>query len=117
VEAYGYKTAGLEVFRRLLQKLSNEQINYGMKHFLSKLDVENITNGEHPEFGMVDKLNMFIHGAMNKRLAEDLKQTAEVNKKLVNHYHNYPSNPTDFPEWQKSLNKTMSDAFIKLGCA
>ena len=117
VEAYGYKTAGLEVFRRLLQKLSNEQINYGMKHFLSKLDVENITNGEHPEFGMVEKLNMFIHGAMNKRLAEDLKQTAEVNKKLVNHYHNYPSNPTDFPEWQKSLNKTMSDAFIKLGCA
>jgi flavin-dependent dehydrogenase len=117
VEAYGYKTAGLEVFRRLLQKLSNDQINYGMKHFLSKLDVENITNGEHPEFGMVDKLNMFIHGALNKRLAEDLKTTAEVNKKLVSHYHNYPSNPNDFPEWQKSLNKTMSDAFIKLGCA
>ena len=40
VEAYGYKTAGLEVFRRLLQKLTNNQINYGMKHFLSKLDVE-----------------------------------------------------------------------------
>lgn len=117
VEAYGYKTAGLEVFRRLLQKLSNDQINYGMKHFLSKLDVENITNGEHPEFGMVDKLNMFIHGALNKRLAEDLKTTAEVNKKLVSHYHNYPTNPNDFPEWQKSLNKTMSDAFIKLGCA
>jgi digeranylgeranylglycerophospholipid reductase len=117
VEAYGYKTAGLEVFRRLLQKLSNEQINYGMKHFLSKLDVENITNGEHPEFGMVDKLNMFIHGALNKRLAEDLKLTAEVNKKLVNHYNNYPTNPKDFPEWQKSLSKTMSDAFIKLGCA
>jgi flavin-dependent dehydrogenase len=117
VEAYGYKTAGLEVFRRLLQKLSNDQINYGMKHFLSKLDVENITNGEHPEFGMVDKLNMFIHGALNKRLAEDLKTTAEVNKKLVSQYHNYPTNPNDFPEWQKSLNKTMSDAFIKLGCA
>jgi digeranylgeranylglycerophospholipid reductase len=117
VEAYGYKTAGLEVFRRLLQKLSNEQINYGMKHFLSKLDVENITNGEHPEFGMVDKLNMFIHGALNKRLAEDLKTTAEVNKKLVSHYHNYPTNPNDFPEWQKSLNKIMSYAFIKLGCA
>ncbi|HXW11141.1 MAG TPA: NAD(P)/FAD-dependent oxidoreductase, partial [Nitrososphaeraceae archaeon] len=117
VEAYGYKTAGLEVFRRLLQKLSNDQINYGMKHFLSKLDVDNITNGEHPEFGMVDKLNMFIHGALNKRLAEDLKTTAEVNKKLVSHYHNYPTNPNDFPEWQKSLSKTMSDAFIKLGCA
>jgi len=117
VDAYGYKTAGLEVFRRLLQKLTNDQINYGMKHFLSKLDIDNITNGEHPEFGMVDKLNMFIHGALNKSLAEDLKQTAEVNKKLVNHYHNYPTNPNDFPEWQNKLAKFMSDAFTKLGCA
>ena len=117
VDAYGYKTAGLEVFRRLLQKLSNDQINYGMKHFLSKLDIENITNGEHPEFGMVDKLNMFIHGAINKRLAEDLKQTADVNKKLVVQYHNYPKDPNDFPEWQKGLSKLMSDAFVKLGCA
>jgi len=117
VDAYGYKTAGLEVFRRLLQKLSNDQINYGMKHFLSKLDIENITNGEHPEFGMVDKLNMFIHGAINKRLAEDLKHTADVNKKLVVHYHNYPKDPNDFPEWQKGLSKLMSDAFVKLGCA
>ena len=117
VDAYGYKTAGLEVFRRLLQKLSNDQINYGMKHFLSKLDIENITNGEHPEFGMVDKLNMFIHGAINKSLAEDLKHTADVNKKLVVHYHNYPQEPNDFPEWQKGLSKLMSDAFVKLGCA
>jgi len=117
VDAYGYKTAGLEVFRRLLQKLSNDQINFGMKHFLSKLDIENITNGEHPEFGMVDKLNMFIHGAINKRLAEDLKQTADVNKKLVVQYHNYPKDPNDFPEWEKGLSKLMSDAFVKLGCA
>jgi len=117
VEAYGYKTAGLEVFRRLLQKLSNDQLNFGMKHFLSKLDIENITNGEHPEFGMVDKLNMFIHGAINKSLAEDLKQTADVNKKLVVHYHNYPKEPNDFPEWQIGLSKLMSDAFVKLGCA
>ena len=117
VDAYGYKTAGLEVFRRLLQKLSNDQINFGMKHFLSKLDIENITNGEHPEFGMVDKLNMFIHGAINKRLAEDLKHTADVNKKLVVHYHNYPKEPNDFPEWQLGLSKLMSDAFVKLGCA
>jgi flavin-dependent dehydrogenase len=117
VDAYGYKTAGLEVFRRLLQKLSNDQINYGMKHFLSKLDIDNITNGEHPEFGMLEKLNMFIHGALNKRLAEDLNHTAEVNKKLVNHYHNFPTKPNYFPVWQNSLTKFMSDAFIKLGCA
>ena len=50
VDDYGYKTAGLEVFRRMLQGLTNEQIDYGMKHFLSKMDVDKITQGEHPEF-------------------------------------------------------------------
>ena len=36
INEYGYKTAGLEVFRRMLQQLTNEQINYGMKHFSVK---------------------------------------------------------------------------------
>jgi hypothetical protein len=66
---------------------------------------------------MLGKLNMLIHGALNKTLAEDLKHTAEVNKKLVNHFHNYPTKPNDFSEWQNSLTKFMSDAYVKLGCA
>ncbi|HLG37168.1 MAG TPA: NAD(P)/FAD-dependent oxidoreductase, partial [Nitrososphaera sp.] len=60
INDYGYKTAGLEVFRRMLQGLTNEQINYGMKHFLSKMDIDKITMGEHPEFSTVDKLGMMI---------------------------------------------------------
>src|SRR5919107_3443231 len=66
IKEYGYKTAGLEVFRRMLQSLSNEQIDYGMKNFLSKFDVEKISQGEHPEFGTLDKLGMLIRGALNK---------------------------------------------------
>ena len=87
IKDYGYKTAGLEVFRRLLQTLTNEQINYGMKHFLSKLDVEKISVGEHPEFGTIDKVSMLLRSAMNKELATNLKYTSEMNKKLVSHYN------------------------------
>jgi digeranylgeranylglycerophospholipid reductase len=115
IDAYGYKTAGLEVFRRMLQGLNNDQINYGMKHFLSKFDIDKITNGEHPEFGMVDKVSMLIRGAINKRLAEDLKYTARVNKQLVDHYHNYPSEPDRFPEWQKVLSNHMDEALVHFG--
>ena len=50
ITEYGYKTAGLEIFRRMLQSLSNEEIDYGMKNFLSKFDIEKISQGEHPEF-------------------------------------------------------------------
>jgi len=111
VNDYGYKTAGLEVFRRFLQTLANEQINYGMKHFLSKLDVDKISHGEHPEFGYIDKVSMLIRGALNKKTAEGLKYTAEKNKWLVEHYRNYPKKPESFPQWQSKLLRVLSEAF------
>jgi flavin-dependent dehydrogenase len=113
IDEYGYKTAGLEVFRRMLQGLTNEQINYGMKHFLSKMDIEKISRGEHPEFGTVDKLGLFIRGALNRKLAENLKFTSELNQKLVEHYHNYPTGPQSFPQWHTKLNKFLAEAFSR----
>jgi digeranylgeranylglycerophospholipid reductase len=113
IDDYGYKTAGLEVFRRMLQGLTNEQINYGMKHFLSKMDIDKITKGEHPEFSTVDKLGMMIRGAMNKKLAEDLRYTASIDKVLVDHYYNYPDAPEGFPDWQKKLTGHLQEAFAK----
>jgi flavin-dependent dehydrogenase len=114
INDYGYKTAGLEVFRRMLQGLTNEQINYGMKHFLSKMDIDKITNGEHPQFSNVDKLAMVIRGAVNKRLADGLKFTASMNEKLVDLYKNYPSDPQGFQDWQRLLNGYLNEAFMKL---
>ena len=113
VNDYGYKTAGLEVFRRMLQGLTNEQIDYGMKHFLSKMDIDKITNGEHPQFTSVDRLGMIIRGGMNRRLADGLKFTANMNEKLVEHYRNYPSNPEGFPDWQQILDVHLKEAFVK----
>ncbi|MDW3626790.1 MAG: NAD(P)/FAD-dependent oxidoreductase [Nitrososphaeraceae archaeon] len=111
IKEYGYKTAGLEVFRRMLQSLSNEQIDYGMKNFLSKFDVEKISQGEHPEFSTLDKLGMLIRGALNKNLAEDLKYTSQMNKKLVEHYHNYPQNPEGFANWKFQLDGYLKEAY------
>jgi digeranylgeranylglycerophospholipid reductase len=113
INDYGYKTAGLEVFRRMLQGLTNEQINYGMKHFLSKMDIDKITKGEHPEFSTVDKLGMIIRGAMNKTLAEDLRYCANLDKVLVNHYYNYPDAPEGFSEWNKTLQGHLSEAYAR----
>jgi flavin-dependent dehydrogenase len=113
INDYGYKTAGLEVFRRMLQGLTNDQINYGMKHFLSKMDIDKITKGEHPEFGTVDKLGMMIRGAMNKKLADDLRYCASINKKLTDHYYNYPETPEGFTAWSTTLHGMLTKAFAK----
>ncbi|MDE1872705.1 MAG: NAD(P)/FAD-dependent oxidoreductase [Thaumarchaeota archaeon] len=114
INDYGYKTAGLEIFRRLLQTLTNEQINYGMKHFLSKLDVEAISKGEHPDFGTVGKLEMMIRGALNKKLAEGLRFTAQQNKALTEHYHSFPKTPDGYDAWHKTLHKILDESYARL---
>ncbi len=114
IEEYGYKTAGLELFRRLVQTLTNEQISYGMKHFLGNLDVESISKGEHPDFSGLGKIGMMIRGIMNKTVAEGLKYTSEKNKWLVNHYNEYPKDPAGFEDWHKKLHSTLEESYKKI---
>ena len=114
IKEYGYKTAGLELFRRLVQTMTNEQISYGMKHFLGNLDVESISKGEHPDFSGLGKIGMIIRGAMNKTVASGLKYTSGQNQWLVEHYNNYPKDPSGFDEWNKSLHKTLDESFSKI---
>ncbi|MDX1533968.1 MAG: dehydrogenase, partial [Nitrosopumilaceae archaeon] len=114
INEYGYKTAGLELFRRLIQTLTNDQINYGMKHFLGNLDVEAISKGEHPDFSALGKLGMIIRGALNKTLADGLRFTTQQNKWLTEHYYNYPDSPDGFDEWSKTLHKVLDESNAKL---
>ena len=114
IEEYGYKTAGLELFRRLVQTMTNEQISYGMKHFLGNLDVESISKGEHPDFSGLGKIGMIIRGAMNKTVADGLRYTSKQNQWLVQHYEDYPKNPDGFDDWNKSLHKTLEASFSKI---
>lgn len=114
INEYGYKTAGLELFRRLIQTLTNDQINYGMKHFLGNLDVEAISKGEHPDFSALGKLGMIIRGALNKTLANGLRFTTQQNKWLTEHYYNYPDSPEGFDEWSKTLHKVLDESNAKL---
>ena len=114
IEEYGYKTAGLELFRRLVQQMTNEQISYGMKHFLGNLDVESISKGEHPDFSGLGKIGMIIRGAMNKTVADGLRFTSAENRWLVDHYRSYPEDPAGFGEWHKSLHRRMDAAFARV---
>jgi digeranylgeranylglycerophospholipid reductase len=114
INEYGYKTAGLEIFRRLIQTLTNDQISYGMKHFLGNLDVEAISKGEHPDFSGLTKLGMLIRGALNKKLAEGLRFTTEVNKWLTKHYYDFPETPDGFEKWQIDLHSKLRESNTKL---
>jgi len=110
IKEYGYKTAGLEVFRTLIQTLTNDQLSYGMKHFMGNLSVESISKGEHPDFSGLGKLGMIIRGALNKKLAEGLRYTTKQNSWLTEHYYNFPENPDGFDDWQKKLHVVLNES-------
>ena len=114
IDEYGYKTAGLELFRRLVQQMTNEQISYGMKHFLGNMDVESISKGEHPDFSGLGRLGMIIRGAMNKTVADGLKYTSKENQWLVSHYRDYPREPSGFDAWNRKLHARMDAAFARV---
>jgi hypothetical protein len=56
---------------------------------------------------------MIIRGAMNKKLAEDLKYCASINKVLTDLYYNYPETPEGFPEWHNILIRHLEAAFLR----
>ena len=114
INEYGYKTAGLELFRRLIQTLTNDQISYGMKHFLGSLDVEAISKGEHPDFSGLGKFGVIIRGIFNKKLANGLRYTTQQNKWLTEHYYNFPETPDGFYDWSKQLHKVLDESYVKL---
>lgn len=110
---HGYQMASFEVLRRYLQTLTNEQISYGMKYFLSEDDISSIVNREHPKFNRLRLLNpaMMVRIAKERKLAEGLKHTSDSSENLISHYMKYPEKPSEFESWRKELLSLLSEAF------
>jgi digeranylgeranylglycerophospholipid reductase len=108
--------ASFEVLRRYLQTLSNEEISYGMKHFLSEEDVAEIVNREHPRFRKLKMLSpsMWFRIASAPALARGLKYTSDQSERLIAHNLNYPEKPSGFEEWQKHLASELNQTFVHL---
>jgi len=115
VRTYGYRMASSEVLRRFLQIISNEDLNYGMKHFLSQDDVDSITKREHPEFKRVGFGNpMRLLSALPRLpLARGLRYTAHKSRKLIEHYMNYPQTPDGFLEWHGRFMAELQEAYAR----
>lgn len=109
-EAYGNKTAGLEVFRIYLQSMNNDLINYGMAHFLTKEEAIQISYGLVPELSMSSMLTKIIHGVANVNAFNNLRFVISKMKKLNELYANYPKDASAFKAWQAAVNAEIADS-------
>ena len=115
VRTYGYRMASFEVLRRFLQILTNEDLNYGMKHFLEQDDVDSIIRREHPEFKKVSLGNptRILWALPRLALARGLRYTAQKSISLIQHYMNYPNSPDGFEEWHTKFMAELREAHAK----
>lgn len=112
---HGYQMASFEVLRRYLQTLTNDEISYGMKYFLSEEDVAAIVNREHPRFSRLKMLGpaMLARIATHPGLAKGLQFTAKKSEALIEHNLKYPESPSGFEAWRNVLQSELGEAFAK----
>jgi flavin-dependent dehydrogenase len=112
---HGFQMASFEVLRRYLQTLSNEQINYGMKYFLSEEDVQAITERRHPEFSRAQFFNpiLLLRVLSEFELAKGLRYTARKSQVLVEHNLKFPESPKGFEPWKKKLHEELRETTIR----
>ena len=115
MRTYGCRMASFEVLRRFLQMLNNDDLNYGMKHFLNQDDVDSIIRREHPKFKKVELGSpMRLLWALPKlSLASGLRYTALKSRKLIERYKNYPETPNAFPAWHTEFMAELREAYAR----
>lgn len=107
---YGYKTAGLEVFRVYLQSLNNDLLNYGMKTFVTAKEATDISYGMVPELSIAGKFKMILQGAQNINAFSNLLFVVKKMKILNDLYENYPKSTEGFTQWREAVDAHMAEA-------
>ncbi|PUA33675.1 MAG: geranylgeranyl hydrogenase [Zestosphaera tikiterensis] len=97
---YGAKQASLDVFRIFLQKLSDEDLEYGMSRKLIKEeDLNTVSLKGDLELSVVDKALRLLSGLRRPSLLIKLKVVADYMSEVKKLYLNYPEKPSGLKEF------------------
>src|SRR5205809_1111562 len=102
------KAARLEVFRMYLQTLNNDQINYGMRHFLSSDEATEISLGEMPHLSAAKKIVKLFRGLGSYKAFSGLVFTMARMRALNELYQNYPKDPAQFDAWKANVDSILA---------
>lgn len=101
---FGKRLASLEIFRRLLQSVDDEDINYGFeKHILEAADLMAANRGESLSMNVFEKMRRLKRGVTRIGLLLKIQKAAGLMKKIARLYDAYPSDPDKLEEWNSSV--------------
>ena len=111
MELYGAKQAGLDIFRMLLQRLTNKEMNYGMRHHLiTDEDLLKASMGADLKLNITEKTGRLFKGLGSLSLLKKLNSTAKIMKEIKELYRNYPSSPEGLSEWEEKTQALVEKA-------
>jgi len=111
MEFYGAKQAGLDIFRMFLQRLTDKEMNYGMRHHLiTDEDLLKASMGEDLKLNITEKTSRLFKGLGSLSLLKKLNTTAKLMKEIKALYRNYPSSPEGLREWEEKTNRVIEKA-------
>lgn len=115
MRSYGAKQAALDIFRLFLQKLEDDDLNYGMeKRLITEEDVYIASTDGELRISTIDKAMRVLRGLTRPSLLFKLKLVAEYMYALKMHYYNYPSSPREFPRWYNKGENLLAKYLSKL---
>ncbi|MFQ6074495.1 MAG: geranylgeranyl reductase family protein, partial [Candidatus Bathyarchaeia archaeon] len=103
MQSYGVKQAGLDIFRLfLLQGVSDEEINYGMRYrLITEEDILKTSMGENVRLNITEASRRALKGLGKLSMLRRLRNAARLMREIKALYRNYPKAPEGFEEWKK----------------
>lgn len=106
---YGAKQAALDIFRLFLQKLSDEDLEYGMsKKIIKEEDLNEISLKGDLELSVVEKAMRLLAGLSRPSLLLKLRRVAHYMSDVKRLYMNYPEKPEGLARWHEEVEKLYS---------
>ena len=102
----GARNAKLDVFRIFLQRVTNEEINYGMKaRLVDEQSLSSLRIEETEESTVKEKLEKVLRALKRPSLLRKLLLVRKVMRQVREAYEDYPESPRDFIKWKNLISK------------
>jgi len=118
IRSIGRRQASLDIFRIFLQRLSNDDIEYGLKHGImnSEQVYETSVSGElKANLSLLDKVSLALRMLGRPSLLPKLALVAQYMKRATELYDAYPESPSGLAEWVRLVEGLYSDYKRRLG--
>jgi len=111
MKSYGAKQAGIDVFRLFLHGIGDDDLNYGMRHrLITEEDLLKAEMGEKFRLNITEATRRIFRGLGKLSLLKNLRDAANLMKKVRDHYDNYPISPQGFAEWKRKARDLIEEA-------